>query len=116
MNELLDILARIERQNLEILAAIAPKAKRKYLSVEEAAERLDRSAWTIRQLCNSGQIKAVKGNDGCWRISADEVARLDEEGVPRLPKRTAAPSLVSLPRDKDVGNAVSCSPSFAQAT
>jgi hypothetical protein len=32
------------------------------LSVEHAAERLDGSAWTIRQLCNAGQIKAVKGN------------------------------------------------------
>jgi excisionase family DNA binding protein len=116
MKELFDILTRIEKQNLEILAAVSPKAKRKYLSVEEAAERLNRSGWTIRQLCNAGQIKAIKGNDGCWRISADEVDRLEVNGVPTLPKRTAALSLVSLPRDKDVGNAVSCSPSFAQAT
>ena len=118
MNELdiVKILARIEKQNLEILAAIAPKANRKYLSVEEAAERLNRSSWTIRQLCNAGQIKGIKGNDGCWRIPADEVDRLEVNGVPTLPKRTAALSLVSLPRDRDVGNAVSCSPSFAQAT
>lgn len=62
MKELFECLARIEKQNLEILAAVTPKAGRKYLSVEHAAERLDGSAWTIRQLCNAGQIKAVKGN------------------------------------------------------
>jgi hypothetical protein len=116
MQELIDYLARIEKQNLAILAAVTPKASRKYLSAEETAERLDRAAWTIRLLCSSGRIKAVKGNDGCWRIPADEVDRLEVNGVPRLPKRTAAPSLVSLRRDRDVGSAVSCSPSYAQAT
>ena len=119
MQKLFDCLARIEKQNLEILAAVAPKASRKYLSVEEAAERLDRSAWTIRQLCKSGQIKAVKGNDGCWRIPADEVARLEEEGVPTLPKRlnrTDAASPLALPRGRDAGIAALCDPSYAQAT
>ena len=117
MEKLFDMLARIEKQNLEILAAVAPKASRKYLSVEEAAERLDRSAWTIRQLCNCGLINAVKGNDGCWQISADEMTRLeDDEGVPRLPKRpsrTDAASPLSLIRDRDAGVAASLLPSRA---
>ena len=119
MKELFDILTRIEKQNKAILAAVTPKAGRKFLSVDDAAERLNRSAWTIRQLCNCGQINAIKGNDGCWRISAGEVDRLEMEGVPALPKRTngtTGPSPVSLPRDRDAGNAVSCFPSCAQAT
>jgi hypothetical protein len=87
MTEIVAILTRIEQQNLEILAHLSPKANRRYLSVEEVAERLSRSTWTIRQLCNCDQIKAVKGEDGCWRIPADEVTRLEENGVPRLPKR-----------------------------
>jgi hypothetical protein len=101
MKELFDCLKRIEKQNLEILAALTPKASRKYLPVEEAAERLDRSAWTIRQLCNSSQIIAVKGNDGCWLIPADEVVRMEENGVPKLPKRTTATFPLSSPRGKD---------------
>ena len=119
MEKLFDMLARIEKQNLEILAAVAPRTSRKYLSVEEAAERLDRSAWTIRQLCASDQIKAIKGNDGCWRISADEVTRLEEKGVPTLPKRpnrTDAASPLSLLRGRDAGIAASCFPSHVPST
>jgi hypothetical protein len=87
MTEILDYLERIEKQNLAILSALVPKADRKYLPVEEAAGRLDRSPWTIRQLCSRSQIRAVKGQDGCWRIPTEEVARLEEDGVPKLPKR-----------------------------
>ncbi len=81
------ILTRIEEQNLQILSRLSLKADRKYLSVEEAAERLGRSTWTIRQLCNGSKIQAVKGEDGCWRIPADEVSKLEEGGVPRLQRR-----------------------------
>jgi hypothetical protein len=116
MEKLFEMLARIEKQNLEILAAVAPKASRKYLSVEDTAERLDRSAWTIRQLCASDQIKAVKGNDGCWRILADEVTQLEEEGVPKLLKRTDSPSPLSSLRGRDAGIVASCNPSYAQAS
>ena len=88
MDDVLTQLARIETQNLEILALLtARKANKRFLPVDEAAERLDRSPWTIRQLCNAGQIWAVKGDDGCWRVPADEVDRLETEGVPKLPRR-----------------------------
>jgi excisionase family DNA binding protein len=81
-------LARIEAQNLEILSLLgAARKPKRFLPAEEAAERLGRSCWTVRQLCNAGQIRAVKGDDGCWRIPADEVDRLEVEGVPRLPRR-----------------------------
>jgi hypothetical protein len=44
---LLERLERIEGQNLEILALLKKKnSTRKWLLVEEAAERLNRSAWT----------------------------------------------------------------------
>ena len=113
VKDLLEILTRIEKQNLAILAALTPKASRKYLSVEEAAERLDRSTWTVRQLCNSGQIRAVKGEDKTWRIPADEVARLEENGAPSLPKRTPAPFPLSSRRGKGGGSVASCSQSHA---
>ena len=105
MQDVLEILARIEKQQQEILSRLTPKASRKYLTVEEAAGRLDRSAWTVRQLCNLGQIRAVKGEDKTWRIPADEVARLEEEGAPKLPKaKTPAPFPPSSRRGKGGGN------------
>jgi hypothetical protein len=87
MTEILEALQRIERQNLQILATLAPKPSKKYLTVEDAATRLDRSTWTLRQLCATGLIPAAKGADGCWRIPAEEVDRLEAAGVPKLPKR-----------------------------
>jgi excisionase family DNA binding protein len=105
MQDVLEILARIEKQQQEILSRLTPKASRKYLTVEEAAGRLDRSAWTVRQLCNLGLIRAVKGEDKTWRIPADEVARLEEEGAPKLPTaKTPAPFLPSARRGKGDGN------------
>ncbi len=92
---LIEILTRIEQQNHAILAALSAKNSGRFLSVEKVAARLARSSWTVRQLCNLGQICAIKGEDGCWRIPADEFAKLEENGVPKLPKRstqTAAPS------------------------
>jgi excisionase family DNA binding protein len=119
MDKIFDILKRIENQNLEILARLSPKPSRKFLSVEEAAERLDRSPWTVRELCNAGQIKATKDNDGRWRIPADEVSRLEAEGVPRLPKRTSrrdAASPLSLHRKRNARIAVSPLVSHALST
>lgn len=107
MQDLLEILQRIERQNFEILSRFTPKPSKKFLSVEEAAERLDRSAWTVRQLCNAELILAFKGEDKHWRIPADEVVRLEEEGAPRLPTRTPAPSPLSAHRGKGGGIAAS---------
>jgi hypothetical protein len=61
--------------------------------MHDAEERLSRTASTLRQLCNHGKIRATKGEDGHWRISADEMARLEQEGVPKLPQRpSGAPS------------------------
>lgn len=114
--EVLDAIARIENQNLEILSRLTPKPSRKYLSVDQAAERLDRSAWTVRQLCNAGQIKAVKGDDKTWRIPADEVARLEEEGAPRLPSRTPAPSPLSVRRGRCGGSDAALLQSDAPST
>jgi excisionase family DNA binding protein len=53
-------------------------------TVEEAAERLGRSPYSVRQWANLGCIKAHKvrgkGRRGEWRIPADEIARVTTEG------------------------------------
>ena len=86
MEAILARLDRLENLNLEILSRLTPKATRKFLPADEVADRLNRSAWTVRQLCAAGLIRAVKDN-GTWRIPADEVARLETEGTPKLPRK-----------------------------
>lgn len=80
MAALEDIVQRLhrmeERQALSVV-------KESY-TVEEAAERLERAEWTVRQWCNKGQAKATKirgrGRKGEWRISHDELVPLQNEG------------------------------------
>ena len=92
VREILEEIRQIKKQNVEILRVIgvakAPKGRR-WFGLQDAAERLDRSSWTLRQLCGHGKIRAVKGEDGQWRISAEELARLEQDGVPKLPQRPA---------------------------
>jgi hypothetical protein len=87
--DILDELRQIKEQNLEILRLLGVVRSRRWHNMQDAAQRLDRSAWTLRQLCNHGKINAVKGEDGQWRISADEMARLEQDGVPKLPQKPA---------------------------
>ncbi len=54
-------------------------------TVVEAAERLARSEWTVRQWCNKGQVQGArkvhgKGRTGEWRIPHVELLRLQNEG------------------------------------
>src|SRR5262245_5100370 len=64
-------------------------------TVEEAAERLGRRPWTVRQWCNKGQVRGArkvhgKGRTGEWRIPHDEVVRLQNEGPSRAGSCPAA--------------------------
>ena len=51
---------------------LAVSAEKEIYTTDEAASRLGRSGWTVRQLCNKGQIRAKKvrgkGRTGEWRI------------------------------------------------
>jgi hypothetical protein len=87
MRALEDQLHRVEKQNGEILAVLTKAHdNRKWYPAEDVARRTDRQPWTIRQLCNKGLIRGIKGEDGKWKISAEELSRLETEGVPRLPR------------------------------
>jgi hypothetical protein len=59
-------------------------------TVADVAKRMNRSPYCVRQWANRGHIKASKvrgnGRDGEWRISADELARIQREGP--SPERT----------------------------
>jgi exonuclease VII large subunit len=87
--DILEEIRQIKEQNVEILRLMRGARDRRWHNLQDAGERLDRAAWTLRQLCSHGRIRANKGEDGQWRISADELARLEEDGVPKLPQRSA---------------------------
>jgi transposase len=78
LRELVERLDRIERR-LEL------NVEKEAYTVEEAAERLNRSPWTVRQWCNKGQVEDAykvhgKGRTGEWRIPHAELVRLQNEG------------------------------------
>jgi hypothetical protein len=86
--DILDEIRQIREQNCEILRLMRAARDRRWYNLQDAGERLGRAAWTLRQLCSHGRIRADKGEDGQWRIAADELARLEQEGVPKLPQRS----------------------------
>jgi hypothetical protein len=78
---LMVILNRIER----IETRLALSVEKESYTVEEAAERLDRKPWTVRQWCNKLQVNGAykvhgKGRTGEWRIPHEELVRLQNRG------------------------------------
>jgi excisionase family DNA binding protein len=55
-------------------------------TVAEAAERLGKSSWTVRQWCNRGQVPGAykvgrgRGGEGEWRIPHEALIRLENFG------------------------------------
>jgi hypothetical protein len=84
LKSVLDRLDRLE----ENLAISRPKDA---YTVDEAAERLNRSPWTVRDWCNKGQVPGAtkihgKGRTGEWRISHDALVKVQIEGPTQLSK------------------------------
>ena len=77
---------RLERMEKSLSLNVTKEA----YTVEEAAERFGNAVFTVRQWCNKGHIRATKtrgiGKKGSWRISAEELARVQEHGP--SPERT----------------------------
>lgn len=76
-----EILLRMDRIEHRLNLNVEKEA----YTVEEAAERLNRSPWTVRQWCNKCQVKDAykvhgKGRTGEWRIPHEELIRLQNEG------------------------------------
>jgi excisionase family DNA binding protein len=71
--------ARLERVERQLQLGVAREA----YTVAQAAERLNLSAWTVRQACNKGRIHGTKARNGRdWRIPHDELVRVEAEGLP----------------------------------
>jgi excisionase family DNA binding protein len=57
-----------------------------YYRTGQAAKKLGVSSYHVRRLCEAGEIAAEITNGQQWKISAPEVNRLLEEGIPPVPR------------------------------
>ncbi len=89
LGPLLERLDRVE-ERLDL------SVEKESYTTEEAAERLGRTAWTVRQWCNLGQVHGAKkvcgkGRGGEWRIPHQELVRLQNDGpLPLRPREARA--------------------------
>ena len=101
MNDLLEILAQIEKQNLQILARLdrlenKPPQKESW-SPEELAVALHRKPFTVREWCRLGRILAEKDKySRLWRVPDNEAQRLLTGGGLR-PVLAVAPAVGKQP-------------------
>jgi transposase len=81
-------LTRIE----EILATlVTEKTHQEFYSTSEAAERLGKAEFTVREWCRLGRVRAQKrltgrGRSHEWMISNEEIIRIRNEGLLPVPK------------------------------
>jgi hypothetical protein len=80
-------IAALEEGQAEIMRFLQSQqrertAEKEWYSIKEAAELSGYAEWTIRQACNTERIDAQKGDDNRWRISREEVRRIQAEGLP----------------------------------
>jgi hypothetical protein len=87
-----DRLARIESM---LAALVERQAVKDFYTPEEFARLVGREAFTCREYCRLGRIRAIKkasgrGKYASWVISHDELLRFQREGL--LPDRRHQPN------------------------
>jgi hypothetical protein len=91
MDGIEDRLSRIESM---LVTLIERQAVKEYYTPEEFARIVGREAFTCREYCRLGRIRAQKrasgrGKHAAWVISHDELLRFQREGL--LPDRRRQP-------------------------
>ena len=92
-NELLQRVAQQQQDIIERLDRLEKAHCREVVkeayTTDEAAKRLGRSEWTVRQWCNKNQVAGAykirgKGRTGEWRLPHAAVIQLQAEGPLRI--------------------------------
>lgn len=69
----------------------AEPAKRRFLTIEQAAEELNAKASLIRNLIKTGELRAIQvGGAGLWRIGIQDLEDYIAEAYRRTAARIAA--------------------------
>jgi transposase len=85
LEQVLCIVTRQQQQLDRLERLVKGSVEKETYTVEEVAERLKRSEWTVRQWCNKGQVEGAKkvhgrGRKGEWRIPHEALLKLQSEG------------------------------------
>jgi hypothetical protein len=101
---LVDQLRKIQAQ-LAAMAGEATKATivKEYYTTVEIANLLGKRPYTVREWCRLGRVNAEKANfgrgqDDEWRISHQELTRIQNEGLLRLKREVKVKPPRRLPR------------------
>ena len=83
MDRLAAFESKLDRIDRHLQAVPAGSADKAWYTVEEVAALIQKSPWTVRQACNKGRIAAQKSPDDKWRISKEEVTKIQNYGLPK---------------------------------
>jgi hypothetical protein len=98
MEEKEDRLIRIEAKLVELITLIERQAVKEYYTPDEFARLVGREAFTCREYCRLGRIRAQKkasgrGKHAAWVIPHAELLRFQREGL--LPDQRGQPKTAS---------------------
>jgi len=85
---------RLEKIESMLVSLVGQQTIREWYSVEQFAEIVGKSEFTVREWARLGRIHAKKQKSGrgayaCWTISHDELMRHQREGLLPSPERHA---------------------------
>ncbi|QDS91410.1 hypothetical protein FF011L_01400 [Roseimaritima multifibrata] len=86
------ILTQLERIELQLNRLVEAKAIQEWYDTKTVGEILDRAAYSVREWCRLGRVKAEKrvcgrGSAKEWMISNAELERIKSEGLLPLERR-----------------------------
>lgn len=86
------IIERLERIEFRLGQLVEQESAQDWYDTKTAGEILGRSAYSVREWCRLGRVRASKRSCGRgtakeWMISHDELQRIKSEGLLPLPGR-----------------------------
>jgi len=86
-----DVIERLDRIEEAIRRLATQPTEKEWYSPAEAGDILQRAEYTVREWCRHRRVRASKrscgrGNAKEWMISAEELRRVQNEGLLPLPK------------------------------
>lgn len=86
-------IGEMEKAIIALHTAVTKQPPKELYSVEEFAEIIKRSPYTVREWCRLGRVRAMKTQGGRggipeWRISHEELIRYRNEGLLPDQRRT----------------------------